>query len=252
MSCQRALEIEAYMDGELDATSSLAIEQHLESCAECRGVRDGIVEMRKALKEDARYYRPAAAFTARIRESVSREDRKTRPRFRWGTRPFWTGAFGGAAATALAASLALFVMLPTAQDQMAGDVTSAHLRSLLDNHLIDVASSNHHVVKPWFAGRADISPPVADYAAQGFVLVGGRLDYVDGKRAAVLVYRHGAHVANIFVWKDDGSVGSGEKTVDGYHVLSWRKDGLFYSAVSDMAVEELQTLSDLIRKNASG
>jgi anti-sigma factor RsiW len=252
MSCERSLEIEAYMDGELDATSSLAIEQHLETCAECRAVRDGIAEMRKALKEDARYYRPAAAFTARIRDTVAHEDRKTRPRFQWGSRPFWTGAFGGAAATALAASLALFIMLPTAQDQMASDVTSAHLRSLLNNHLIDVASSNHHVVKPWFAGRADISPPVADYAAQGFPLVGGRLDYADGKRAAVLVYRHGAHIVNIFVWKDDGSVRGGDKIVNGYHVLSWRKDGLFYAAVSDTGDQELHTLSDLIRKNASG
>jgi anti-sigma factor RsiW len=239
------------MDGELDAVSSLALEQHFETCAECRAVRDGIAEMRAALKQDARYYRPAAAFVERIRDTIAHEDKKAQPRFRWSSRPFWEGAVGGAAATALAATLALFIMLPSAQDQMADDVTSAHLRSLLDNHLIDVASSNHHVVKPWFAGRADISPPVADYAAQGFALVGGRLDYVDGKRSAVLVYRHGAHVANIFVWKDDGAVRTGEKTVNGYRVLSWRQDGLFYAAVSDMGDDELHALSGLIRKNSS-
>jgi anti-sigma factor RsiW len=250
--CERALEVQAYADGELDAVSSLAIEQHLETCTECRALHDGIVEMRAALKRDARYYRPAAAFTHRIRGGIAREDGATRRRATFGSRPFWTGAFGGVAATALAASLALFVMLPSAQDQLANDVASAHVRSLLGNHLIDVASSNHHVVKPWFAGRTDFSPPVADYAAQGFPLVGGRLDYVDGKRAAVLVYRHGAHVVNVFVWKDDGSLSARAKDVNGYHILSWKEGGLFFCAVSDMESGELRDLSGLIQKNAPG
>ena len=252
MTCERALEVQAYADGELDAVAALAVEQHLETCAECRALYDGIVEMRAALKQDARYYRPAAAFVQRIQGNIAREDRTTRRRATLGSRPFWTGAFGGVAATALAASLALFVMLPSAQDQLANDVASAHVRSLIGDHLIDVASSNHHVVKPWFAGRADISPPVADYAAQGFTLVGGRLDYVDGKRAAVLVYRHGAHIVNVFVWKDDGSLSARAKDVNGYHMLAWKEGGLFFCAVSDMESQELRALSDLIQKNASG
>ena len=252
MTCERALEVQAYTDGELDAVSALAIEQHLETCAECRALRDGIEEMRTALKRDGRYYRPTAAFAERIRSDIAHEEKKTRPRRSLGSRPFWSGAFGGAAATALAASLVLFTMLPSAQEQLANDVTSAHVRSLMSDHLIDVASSNHHVVKPWFAGRTDISPPVADFAAQGFALVGGRIDYVDGKRAAVLVYRHGAHVANVFVWKDDGSIGTTARDVSGYHVLAWKDGGLFFSAVSDMESGELRRLSDLIRKNSSG
>jgi anti-sigma factor RsiW len=252
VTCERALEVQAYADGELDAVSALAVEQHLETCAECRALHDGIVEMRAALKRDARYYRPAEAFTQRIRSDIARESSATRRRATLGSRPFWTGAFGGVAATALAASLVLFVMLPSAQDQLANDVASAHVRSLIGDHLIDVASSNHHVVKPWFAGRADISPPVADYAAQGFTLVGGRLDYVDGKRAAVLVYRHGAHIVNVFSWKDDGSLSARTKDVSGYHLLAWRDGGLFFCAVSDMDSAELRTLSDLMRKNMSG
>jgi len=252
VTCERTLEVQAYADGELDAVSALAVEQHLETCVECRTLHDGIVEMRAALKRDARYYRPAAAFAHRIRGNIAHEDRVTRRRATLGSRPFWTGAFGGVAATALAASLALFVMLPSAQDQLANDVATAHVRSLIGDHLIDVASSNHHVVKPWFAGRADISPPVADYAAQGFTLVGGRLDYVDGKRAAVLVYRHGAHIVNVFAWKDDGSLSARAKDVNGYHILAWKEGGLFFCAVSDMDSKELRALSDLIQKNASG
>ena len=251
MTCDRAFETQAYADGELDAVSALAVEQHLEICAECRALHDGIVEMRAALKRDARYYRPAAAFVECIQRDIAPEDGHTRRRAPFGSHPFWTGAFGGVAATALAASLALFVMLPSAQDQLASDVEAAHVRSLIGDHLIDVASSNHHVVKPWFAGRADISPPVTDYAAQGFTLVGGRLDYVDGRRAAVLVYRHGAHVVNVFVWKDDGSLGARAKDVNGYNILSWKEGGLFFCAVSDAEAGELRKLSDLIQKNSS-
>jgi anti-sigma factor RsiW len=153
---------------------------------------------------------------------------------------------------ALAASLALFVALPPAQDEMANDVVAAHLRSLMGTHLIDVASSNHHVVKPWFAGHADISPPVTDYAREGFPLVGGRVDYVDGARAAVVVYRHGAHVVNVFAWKDDGRAKAGARNLDGYHLLAWKEGGLFFCAVSDMDAKELQALSELIRENVSG
>lgn len=252
MTCERALEVQAYADGELDAVSALAVEQHLETCADCRALHDGIVEMRTALKRDARYYRPAATFVHRVHNDIAHDDKAARRRTTFGARSFWAGAFGGVAATALAASLALFVMLPSAQDQLANDVEAAHVRSLIGDHLIDVASSNHHVVKPWFAGRADISPPVADYAAQGFTLVGGRLDYVDGRRAAVLVYRHGAHVVNVFVWKDDGWLGARVKDVNGYNILSWKEGGLFFCAVSDMEAGELHKLSDLIRKNGSG
>jgi len=257
VTCERALEVQAYADGELDAVSALAVEQHLETCAECRVLYDGIVEMRTALKRDARYYRPAAAFAQRIRsdiarEDIHREDGATRARATFGSRSFWTGAVGGVAATALAASLALFVMLPSAQDQLANDIASAHVRSLLGTHLIDIASSNHHVVKPWFAGRTDFSPPVGDYGEQGFPLVGGRLDYIGGKRSAVLVYRHGAHVVNVFVWKDDGSLSAGAKDVSGYHIVSWKEGGLFFCAVSDMEAGELRDLSGLIQKNASG
>ena len=247
MSCERAAEVQAYMDGELDAVAALAVERHLETCADCKALRDQIAEMRSAIKSEARYYRPPADFTERLRKKIGMDEKPEPTRF--GAGSFWAGAVGGAAATALAASLALFIWLPSAQQQLADDVAAAHVRSLIGTHLIDVESSNHHVVKPWFAGRADISPPVADFAAQGFALAGARLDYVDGKRAAVLVYRHGAHVINVFVWKDDGSVRAGAEDANGYHILSWKKGGLFFAAVSDTGPDEMRTLADLIRKN---
>jgi anti-sigma factor RsiW len=209
-------------------------------------LRDELQEIRTAMNQHARYERPAPEFRSRIEAAIAREAGTSRPT----PAPFWRGALSGAVATALAASIALFVLLPRPADRMADDVVAAHLRSLVGNHLIDVASSNHHVVKPWFAGRADISPPVADFAGQGFALAGGRIDFVDGRRAAVVVYRHGGHVVNVFAWKDDGSVPPGAHSLNGFHLLSWKEGGLMLCAVSDTAPQELRALADLIRKNS--
>lgn len=244
MSCERALEVQAYVDGELDAAASLAIERHIETCADCRALRAELEELRTAMTQHARYERPTPEFRGRIEAAIAREARAAPPR------SFWKGAFSGAMATALAATIAFFVILPSPGDRMADDVVAAHLRSLVGNHLIDVASSNHHVVKPWFAGRADISPPVEDFTQRGFVLTGGRIDFVDGKRTAVVVYRHGGHVVNVFAWKDDGSVRPGARSVNGFNLLSWKEGGLTFCAVSDTAPQELRALADLIRKNS--
>ena len=117
----------------------------------------------------------------------------------WG-RPFWSGAFGGAA---LAACAAFFLMAPVA-NPLLDDLVNAHVRSLMPAHLIDVESTDRHTVKPWFAGHADVSPTVADFGDQGYKLIGGRADYFDRQRAAVVVYQHGAHVINVFSWSADG------------------------------------------------
>jgi len=241
MTCVEAMQVQAYADGELEATASVAVEAHLEHCAECAGLYADIVSIRKAMSEDAVYYRAGKALDRKIRAALNRESGET-SQFRIpGERVFWRGALSGGAAAALAASLAFFILLPSAQDQIASDVVAAHLRSLMGTHLIDVASSNHHVVKPWFAGHADVSPSVVDYAKDGFVLVGGRVDYVHGERAAV---------ANVFAWKDDGSARAGTRSVNGYRLVAWKSGDLFYCAVSDMGPDEMQALSDLIRKSS--
>jgi len=246
VSCERALEVQAYVDGELDAAASLAIERHLAGCAECRELRAQLQELRTAMTKHARYERPEPEFRGRIEAAITHEGSPKRVK----SPAFWRGALSGAVATAMAATFALFVFLPSPSDRMADDIAAAHLRSLVGNHLIDVASSNHHVVKPWFAGRADIAPPVSDFAQQGFQLAGGRIDFVNGRRAAVIVYRHGGHVVNVFAWRDDGTVRPGAHRVNGYQLLSWKEDGLVLCAVSDMAPGELRTLSDLIRKES--
>ncbi len=109
----------------------------------------------------------------------------------------------------MAAALAFFMILPPAAEPLIADVTNAHLRSIASGHVIDVASTDRHTVKPWLATHADLSPPVADFAAQGFKLIGGRVDFLEGERAAVTVYRHGAHIVNVFAWANYGEAPAG-------------------------------------------
>lgn len=124
-------------------------------------------------------------------------------------------------------------------------LVDAHVRSLLPNHLMDVVSTDRHTVKPWFAGKTDIAPPVVDLSDKGFPLLGGRLDYVDGHSAAVLVYGRRLHTINVFVWRSTaGDIRDGLYDARGYSLLHWTKAGLSYWAVSDAAQPELEAFRD--------
>lgn len=134
--------------------------------------------------------------------------------------------------------------VPTTQH----DVVAAHVRSLLQNSTIQVASSDSHTVRPWFNGKVEFAPPVKDLTADGFPLAGGRLDFVDGHRVATLVYRHGPHTISVFVWPEAAGSGGARPLaqVDGLNVLSWTKDGMVWWAVSDMQSGELRELRALL------
>jgi anti-sigma factor RsiW len=149
---------------------------------------------------------------------------------------------GTALSTAMAASLVVAVFRTDQDQQVLGDVVSAHVRSLQANHLTDVQTSDQHTVKPWFNGKLDIAPPVVDLTAQGFTLIGGRLDYVDGKDVASVVYRRRKHVINLFVTQASGSEQHGTKldTMQGFNIRRWTAQGLEFFAVSDINPEELQ------------
>ena len=147
----------------------------------------------------------------------------------------------------MAAAVTLFAIFPPADGGVAADLVNAHLRSLVEGHLIDVASSDQHTVKPWFAGHADVSPPTADFPQSDYRLIGGRADYVDGHRSAVLVYRHGAHIINVFAWPDGADTLPELSVHNGYHIACWRNGDLAFCAVSDTAVDELLALTRLLK-----
>ena len=238
MSCDHALQTQAYLDGELDFAGALEAERHLESCADCAALKNEIEAVRGLLRTQAPYHRADIALRARVRWSLG-----AAPWFK----TVWAGAAGGAAATALAASLAFLLLVPPASDALVGDVTNAHLRSLASGHSIEVASSDSHTVKPWLAAHADSSPPAGDFKAQGFALAGGRVDFVEGLRAAVTVYRHGHHTIDVFAWHDGGGRLPRTATRSGYHLLFWRQGDLMFCAISDIAAGDIEELSRLLQ-----
>jgi len=245
--------VQAYFDGELDALFAADVERHRKICAECRALLQDLHQVRAALREDLTYASAPPALHARILRALDEECRVKSPRLkgarlpRWRPQPFWKGAFSGIGGTALAAGIAFFFLASPLTNPILDDLVSAHVRSLMPDHLIDVVSTDKHTVKPWFAGHADVSPVVADFDGQGYRLIGGRADYFDRQRAAVVVYQHGAHVINVFSWAADQRGLPKDTTRNGYHLAFWKTGNLIYCAVSDTAWDELLGLVRLLQ-----
>ena len=261
MQCAESLRVQAYFDGELDALSAADIERHSGTCAECSALLDDIKQTRAALRHDLGYESTPPELRARIMRALDQEIEAKLPRLQRQRitgrrlRPFWQGAFSGIGGTAIAAGMAFFLLAPPLTNPLLDDLVSAHVRSLMPDHLIDVVSTDKHTVKPWFAGHTDVSPVVADFDQQGYRLIGGRADYFDHQRAAVVVYQHGSHVINVFSWA--AATGSIPKntTRNGYHLAFWKTGDLVYCAVSDTAWDELlglvRLLQDMSTRDAS-
>ena len=235
MACNEALRLQAYFDGELDASAAAEIERHMEACHECAALLGSLEAIRDGMRQQTLYHRASPELRSRITRAFDRDtgSQRTIGALLAAGRQFWSGAASGAMATALAAALAFIVFFHSPSDPLVSDVMNAHLRSLMENHLIDVISTDQHTVKPWFAGHADVSPPTADFPKEDYRLAGGRVDYVDGHRAAVLVYRHGAHTINVFSWAGDRETLPNIVTRNGYHAVFWKSGDLVFCAVSD-------------------
>lgn len=250
VSCPRKLEVHAYFDGELDAVRALEIEQHLVGCAACACLQRDLEAMRAAVRPMSEV-KASPALVERIGRALDREERRVRwgwdGRFgQWLRRPAVAAALGALAGVALTLAVTLGYLRSSPGARTADELLTDHLRSLESGHLIEVESSDRHTVKPWFAGHADVSPPVADFTAEGFTLLGGRADSVDRRRAAVLAYRHGAHRVNVFTWSAGERPMPRATTLDGYHILCWRSADLESCAVSDAGLEELRRLEQLL------
>src|SRR3984893_6018892 len=279
MRCAESLRVQAYFDAEVDAVSAADIERHIEHCAECRALLKDLEQVRSVLRRDSTYVRtppelranilraldeeyaagapaaegPAAEETALDAERAPRAERvpgvkrKERVSPAWRMLPFWAGALGGVGVTAIAATFAFMLLVPRLTNPLLDELVSAHVRSLMPSHLIDVVSTDKHTVKPWFTGHADVSPAVADFEPQGYRLIGGRVDYLDHQRSAVVVYQHGAHVINVFSWAGRERALPADATRSGYHFAFWKAGDLDYCAVSDTGWDELLGLERLLR-----
>lgn len=266
MQCAESLRVQAYFDGEVDAVSAADIEKHIDHCAECSALIKDLEEVRGMLRRESAYVHAPAALRANILRALNEEAGadvsqsgeshavsgvSARPSARnWPARrprSFWAGVLGGAGGTAIAAALAFFLWVPRFSNPLLDELVNAHERSLMPAHLIDVVSTDKHTVKPWFAGHADVSPAVADFEPQGYKLIGGRADYLNHQRAAVLVYQHGSHVINVFSWSGEGRSLPSNVTRNGYHFISWATGDLRYCAVSDTGRDELLGLVRLLQ-----
>jgi anti-sigma factor RsiW len=257
MNCKDTEEIiHGYLDGELDLVRSLAVEQHLKDCPLCSQAHRDLLSLRKSLTGGSPYFNAPKGLEKRVRSAV-RQARRAEQRtegggLRWNWT--WPTIFAPLAATALVLLIALpMVTRQSAEDSLLQEIVYAHVRSLMTDttHLTDVASSDEHTVKPWFAGKLTFSPPVTDLAAQGFPLVGGRLDYIREHPAAALVYQRRKHLINLFIWPEQKGSNHGLRTRQGYNIIHWNQGGMAYCAVSDVNPSDLREFQRLVSGEVS-
>jgi anti-sigma factor RsiW len=246
--------LHAYVDGELDLVRSLEIEEHLHTCADCAQELRSHQTLRKAFRSAALYERAPKALAARIRAALPQAagvspGAATMPLPRSSSRRAVINWLAVAAALVLAVLLSWRVLpLRRAQnDLVAQEIVAGHIRSLQPGHLIDVQSTDQHTVKPWFNGRLDFSPPVRDFSASGFSLIGGRLDYIGNRDVAALVYQRRQHLINVYVWPDAPGAPQmpASLSTQGYNMVSWKRDGMYLCAVSDLNAGELAQFAQL-------
>jgi anti-sigma factor RsiW len=240
MTCDEAeILLHALIDGELDAGHALEVEAHIADCPACAAEFAAYRQMSRVIAgADLRYTAPPA-LRRRIEASLPQpQQQQQAPNRRSVLRGF---ALGSAVSAIAATGLFAIVLRSDDEQRIESEVVSAHLRSLQAGHLIDVVSTDQHTVKPWFNGKLDVSPPVIDLTAQGFTLIGGRLDYVDARAIGAVVYKRRAHVINLFVAQTANTERRAAKieTIQGFNIRSWSDRGLNYWAVSDVGADEL-------------
>jgi anti-sigma factor RsiW len=249
MTCDEAeILLHALLDDELDAGHSRDVEAHVADCARCAAALADYREMSKAFAGGELRYTAPAGLRRRIEESLPKAAPQPTAHVLPLARPapnrrsVLRGFAMGSALSALAATGLVAIVLRNDDEQrLLSEVVTAHLRSLQAGHLIDVVSTDQHTVKPWFNGKLDVSPPVVDLTAQGFTLIGGRLDYVDARAIGAVVYRRRQHIINLFVAQTASTESHSVRmeTMQGFNVRRWSEQGMNFWAVSDIGADEL-------------
>jgi anti-sigma factor RsiW len=253
----------AYVDNEIDVTQSAALEEHLAVCADCQAFMDDQRAVKNLLQQGNFRFSVPSGFYEQIRKSLEPPAKKLRfwtdARYRW-----WqvTASVATAATLVLAVTLGMILHRQSAPGSntaqngagagevatIQNEVVDNHIRSLLADHLADVASTDQHTVKPWFNGKLSFSPKVADFSDKGFPLIGGRLDYMEGQRVAALIYKHRQHVINMFTCPHSNPVALVASEQRGFHIIHWGDSGMEYWVISDVNAAELQQFAELLRQ----
>ena len=243
MNCNEAgMLVARYADGEVDSLQGRSIEQHLRGCAACAAKHQDLLALRARIGAEVPYFTATPELRERVRallanaqDTARARPRPQRDRWRWLT----GGAIAGCAATLLAWSVGTTVIAWRTNEDVAVEAVATHVRATLNNHLIQVASSDQHTVKPWLSARLDYSPPVQDLSSEGFALTGGRLDMLNKQRVAALVYSHRLHTIDVFVRPESAPAPSTLRTVRGFNVVHATGSGMDWLAVSDVSADEL-------------
>ena len=271
MKCEETTKLmDGYLDGELDPITNERIEQHLQGCNNCDQAYKTHSSLIRAVRNAAPYYKAPAELRERIQSSlreaiaertgraVARDvqplslRRQAEPRtVPWGTPSTWLAL----AAAIIFLAIIIVNVVPRSQQRgadqfLATELIASHARSLMANHLTDVTSSDQHTVKPWLDAKLDFAPAVVDLSSDGFPLLGGRLDYLDKRPVAALIYQRRKHFINLFVWPVESNAAGATEAVSrqGYQLLHWVDSDFNYWAVSDVNVNDLQTLKELFEK----
>jgi anti-sigma factor RsiW len=255
MNCNEAGALVArYADGEIDDLQGRSIEQHVRGCAACAAKHQGVLALRAQIRAEVPYFPAPPALRERVRALLANahdvapaRPRPERDRWRWLT----GGALAGCTATVLAWVVGTAVIDWHANEDIAVEAVATHVRATLNNHLIEVASSDQHTVKPWLSARLDYSPPVQDFANEGFALGGGRLDTLDKQRVATLVYRYRLHTIDVFVRPESAHAPSALRTVRGFNVVHATGSGMDWLAVSDVSADVLTAFVQRLANEAA-
>jgi len=254
LSCQRAQElIHGYVDGELDLVRSLEVEEHIHECEICAHAYRSQTTLRSSLKRDSLYYPAPEKLKKRIQSSLRKEANSEASKRAFGWRWLTVGA---SLAFMLLIGVVVWRLVPSSirssgDELLAQEIVSDHVRSLqMPGHLTDVLSSDQHTVKPWFDGKVDFAPPVKDFASQDFRLYGGRLEYLNNRAVATLIYQRRLHFINLFIWPVEQAGSTGEVTIQrqGYNLIHWTSSGMNYWAISDLNGVELHEFARLVQQ----
>ena len=238
--------LHAYLDGELDLTRQLDVKTHLPGCASCKDASEDITKVCSLVRMNAPAYKGPPELKAKIRAALRKE---SKPRFRWFSQ-FSLPLSYVAAVLVLSFGLAWTwrTFCPGNDQELIAQAIGNHARSLIAVHRVDVSSSDEHTVKPWFIGKLDYSPPVVDLAQAGYPLIGGRIDMLDQRPVAAIVYQHGNQLINLFVWPVSGrKIDLNVRSDRGYHFCGWNKAGLNYLCISEGSAIALEEFEDEVR-----
>jgi len=247
MMCDDArLLLHAYLDNELDAAQSVAIDRHMQSCHACAALHADYTQLHQSFAHASLYRRAPATLRKQwsAESGTAHVTKARRP-------PVALAMAAGFAAALLIAAPAWWYTLHRGASQNIDEVVSSHIRSMQPQHLMDVVSTDQHTVKPWFAGKLDFSPRVKDLAGEGFPLAGGRLDALDGHNVAALIYRRHLHVINLYQWPVSASAsGPDLAQSQGYTVIRWTDERMRFVAVSDVSEGELREFVQIFQREA--